>query len=185
MNWIFFPVWNQLENWRNPVQTDRRCAQLELYKMNENLIRVLLFPIYIIGIFVYIYSHRKHNFSNCKYFTVWGTGYPCNISGENIYSVMINWPEKQEIALNAKQINLSDYILQKIKIKIEQAQTKMEKWSKVFNADRTTIYLFAGSRFQKHFCRGPFLYSDITCCLLWIDKYVNISTSELQTYDNI
>ena len=62
---------------------------------------------------------------------------------------MINWPEKQEIALNAKQINLSDYILQKIKkIKIEQTQTKMDIWSKVFNADETTIYLFVVGNLQ-------------------------------------
>ena len=96
---------------------------------------------------------------------------------------MINWPEKQKIALNAKQINLADYILQKIKIEIEQAQTKMEKWSKVFIVDRATIYLPVSSRFQKHFFSGPFLYSGITCCLLWIDiKYVKITTtSELQT----
>jgi hypothetical protein len=31
-------------------------------------------------------------------------------------------------------------------IKIEQAQTKMENWSKVFNADRTTIYLLHNCR---------------------------------------
>ena len=79
----------------------------------------------------------------------WDTGNICITSGENIYRVMINWPEKQEIALNAKQINLSDYILQKIKkIKIEQTQTKMDMWSKVFNADETTIYLFVEGNLQ-------------------------------------
>ena len=62
----------------------------------------------------------------------------------------------------------------------------MDIWSKVFNADETTIYLFVvgnlqGLDFKSIFVQGHYMLSGMKSEQT---KYVEI-TSELQRYDNI